>query len=144
LTSVDLDGHDPGPNSRTFHVRARHEAVLDDGRRILLLDDRGWGGTMSTVFLEGEPSTEERHRAEAEAGSAWAHMHAEEMRQTARVVVGPDEPWGDETYESVESEHWAWMAEILGKSDVVATGDELKSLPHDVELSDSIMARIEG
>ena len=39
VTLLDLDG---GAGARSMSVSARHEAVLADGRRIVLLDDRGW------------------------------------------------------------------------------------------------------
>ena len=40
MTFVDAD--DEVPDARQISVSARHEAVLDDGRRVLLMDDRGW------------------------------------------------------------------------------------------------------
>ncbi len=40
MTFVDAD--DDVPDARQISVSARHEAVLDDGRRVLLMDDRGW------------------------------------------------------------------------------------------------------
>ncbi len=40
VTYVDIDDRD----ARGISVSALHHAVLDDGRRIVLLDDRGWGG----------------------------------------------------------------------------------------------------
>jgi hypothetical protein len=40
LTLVDVD--DEGTGGRQMSVSARHEAVLVDGRHILLLGDRGW------------------------------------------------------------------------------------------------------
>jgi hypothetical protein len=48
-------------------VSMLHQATLVDGRRIVLLDDRGW--------------TSESIRSAS----------AEELRKTARVVVGPDD-----------------------------------------------------
>jgi hypothetical protein len=41
VTFVELDFAD----ARQMSVSARHEAVLVDGRRVLLLDDRGWGAS---------------------------------------------------------------------------------------------------
>jgi len=144
LTSVDLDGHDPGSHARSMFVRARHEAVLADGRHVLLLDDRGWGGTVRVAFLDGSPSEEDRRRAEREAPRAWAHETVEGMQETARMVVGPDAPWGDHTEAEMESGHWDWMARILRDNEIDVSGDELKALPHDVELNDRVMARIGG
>ena len=142
LTSVDLDDHGPGSHARSMFVRARHEAVLADGRRVLLLDDRGWGGTVRVAFLDGSPSEEDRCRAERDAPSAWAYETVQDMQGTARMVVGPDAPWGDHTEAEMEAGHWDQMARILRDNGIEVSGNELKALPHDVELSDRVMARI--
>lgn len=68
LTFVYIDDRD----ARGLSVSALHQAVLDDGRRVVLLDDRG--GTSSK-------------------GAAAAPVA--DIEETARVVVGPDEPFGD-------------------------------------------------
>jgi hypothetical protein len=74
VTVIDLDDRD----SRGRSVRARHEAKLADGRRVVLLDDRGWSSSAPV---------DDRTTKEVEG--------------TARTVVGPDEPWGDQTREAV-------------------------------------------
>jgi hypothetical protein len=66
LTTAYVDDTVPDDH---VSVRARHEAVLTDGRRVLLLDDQGWGST-----------------------ERWSATSAEDVVVTARVVVGPDEP----------------------------------------------------
>jgi hypothetical protein len=75
VTFVELDFAD----ARQMSVSARHEAVLVDGRRVLLLDDRGWGAS-------GPPNI-------------WALTTAEDIADTARMVVGPDEPFGGRSHE---------------------------------------------
>jgi len=41
-------------DTRQMSFSARHEAVLLDGRRVLLLDDRGWSWSrLLTAFLGG-------------------------------------------------------------------------------------------
>lgn len=42
-TLADVREH---PDARSISVSARMEAVLDDGRRLLLLDDRGWTSSL--------------------------------------------------------------------------------------------------
>jgi hypothetical protein len=142
LTSVDLGSDDPGPDARRMSVEARHEAVLTDGRRVLLLDDRGWFGTMGTAFLDGKPSDEDRRRAEANRPSAWTHETIENMEDTARMVVGPDCAYGGRTQAEMDAGHWDWMSSILRENGVEITATELMALPHDVQLSDPILARI--
>jgi hypothetical protein len=139
LTFVDLDdGHDPGPEARRMSVRALHEAVLADGRRVVLLNDRGWGGTLHTAWSSGpKPTAENRRRWERDSPGIWASQTVEQMQKEARDVVGPDGPEADD-----EAAHWAWMSSILREHGVEVAGAELQQLPHDVELSDRVLARI--
>jgi hypothetical protein len=101
-------------------VSALHEAVLDDGRRIVLLDDRGWGG---------------RHIPSASV---------EELKRTAKVVVGPDEPFGGRSRTDMEAGHWEALAQTLREQGGVASAATLRGLPHHVELSDRLVARIDA
>ena len=56
------------------NVNARHELELADGRRVLLLNDRGYGST-----------------------SAWDRTSLAEVEFRLRTAVGPDEPFDDLT-----------------------------------------------
>jgi hypothetical protein len=88
LTLVDLnDGHDEGPEARRLDVSARLEAVLADGRRVVLLDDRGWS-ELGHIDFDHEPTPEERAR-ELSRIRIWDHQTVEGMAETARVVVDP-------------------------------------------------------
>jgi hypothetical protein len=140
LTFVDLnDADDAGPDARRGSVRARHEAVLADGRRVVLLDDRGWTGELR-VSWGSEPPEDERRRAEQ--ASIWATETVEEMKGTARMVVGPDEPFDDYSQADMEAGHWEYLARILRQHGIEVAAAELQALPHDVELSDRVLARI--
>ncbi|MEA2392319.1 MAG: hypothetical protein QOJ82_210 [Solirubrobacteraceae bacterium] len=142
LTFVDIDeADDAGPDARGMSVTARHEAVLADGRRVLLLDDRGWSGTQG-VIGGGEPSEEDRRRSELDSPGIWASETVEEMKRTARVVVGPDEPFEGHSQAEMEAGHWATLARILRQHGVEVAAAELKARRHDVELSDRVLARI--
>jgi hypothetical protein len=50
VTFVDL--REGVGDARQLSVSARHEAELPDGRRVLLLDDRGW--TASSLIAWGQ------------------------------------------------------------------------------------------
>jgi hypothetical protein len=140
LTFVDIaDEDDDGPDARRMSVSARHEAVLADGGRVVLLDDRGWSGQLG-VGWDDEPS--EQDRLLVELPGAWASETAEEMKRTARDVVGPDEPFQGRTRADMEASHWDYLTRILRKQGVEIEAAELKALPHDVEISDRVLARI--
>jgi hypothetical protein len=110
-------------------VSARHEAVLDDGRRVLLLGDRGWAESM------GGPGANE-------VSDIWAVTSEHQIAETARVVVGPDEPFGGHTQRDMETSHWNTLAETLRAHGVFADAWELSRLPHAVVLSDGLLARL--
>ena len=133
---VDAQGWTAAPRGaggdvdpRCISVSARHEAVLEDGSRLLLLDDRGW--------------TEELRGAGADAiNDLWALTPERHIVETARTVVGPDEAFGARTEDDMEADHWNALAEILRAQGLVVDAGELKQLPHDVELSDRLRARL--
>ena len=115
--------------ARRISVSARHEAVLEDGRRLLLLDDRGW--------------TEELRGAGANGiDDLWALTPETVIVETARVVVGPDEPYRGRTQGDMETDHWNALAETVRAHGVLADASELRQLPHDVVLSDRLRARL--
>lgn len=162
LTFVDVvEEHS---NARQMSVSARHEALLDDGRHVLLLDDRGWsssfGGSpaiarasdgdtgrelperyddVPTAPLGQAPGADSRQPG---TGDIWAVTSVEEMVTDARVVVGPDEPFGGRSFEDMEADHWNFLAQVLRRQGVVAVASELKRLPHDVVLSAALLARL--
>ena len=119
LTFVDINDHD----ARGISVSALHQAVLDDGTRVVLLDDRGWTG--------GGPG-----------GAPAAPL--EQIKRTARFVVGPDEPYGDRSQADMEAVHWEPLVQILREHGVVTDAAKLAALPHDVELSDRVLARVDA
>ena len=131
VTCVDLRDDDAGPEARRMSVRARHEAELAGGRRIVLLDDRGWTGEL---FVAG--GAEPPH-------GIWATETVEEIARTARFVVGPDEPFEGRTQAEMEAGHWQTLARVVQQEGVDVEPAELQALPHDVELSDRLLARLD-
>src|SRR5690606_12591040 len=116
-------GGEPRPTSpHEMSLSALHLAVLDDGRRLPLLDDRGW-------TTSGPPDV-------------WRNTSIEEVEETARTVVGPDEPYGSHTPADMVAEHWAYLADILSGQGVLVDATDLSRLPHDVELSERLRTRI--
>ena len=115
VTYVDIDDQQPYPG---FHVKARHELELDDGTRVLLLDDRGW------------------------SASPWTPMSMEEIEGLTRMVVGPDEPFGDMSREDMAADHWATLQRTALQQGVFVQATELRQLPHDVILTQRLLARV--
>ena len=136
LTIVDVDDELDDP--RQMSVSARHEAVLADGQRVLLLDDRGWVTSALRADRAGEVPDSDLVR---DRPNAWAMTSVEEIEETARWVVGPDEAEGH-SQKDMEASHWAYLADVLQQQGVVVDAHELKRLPHDVVLSERLLARI--
>jgi hypothetical protein len=124
-------------DARQMSLSARHEAVLADGRRILLLADRGWTESLMT-FSQDVPDADSR-RDELDI---WAVTSVEDIEQTARTVVGPDEPFAGHSREKMAESHWAHLASVLAEQGVVADPSDLRRLPHDVELSERLLERV--
>ena len=86
----------PGPSPddpREMSRSALHLAVLDDGRRLTLLDVQG--------------------RAAHGPPDIWRQTSVEEVEETVRMVVGPDEPFGSRSQAETEADHWADLADTL-------------------------------
>lgn len=137
VTFVDID--DDAADARQMSVSARHEAVLADGRRVLLLDDRGWSSSLGALWVgevpEGDSWREDLPDIEAVTS-------VEDIEDTARVVVGPDEPFDGRAQEDMEAGHWAYLTGVLRQQGVVVNALELKRLPHDVVLTERLLARV--
>ena len=119
-TFVDADVE--VPDARQISVSARHEAVLDNGRRVLLLDDRGWSES-------GPPNI-------------WLETSVQDLVDTTRTVVGPDEPFGGRSHEDMEADHLRQLAGILRRHGIAADVQDLKRLPHDVVLGERLLALV--
>jgi hypothetical protein len=130
VTYVEVD--DDGRGGRQVSVSARHEAELVDGRRLLLLDDRGWS-SLPLVAASETPT---------EAPDIWEMTSVADIEATARAVVGPDEPFDGSSREDAEAGHWAYLAGVLRQQGVVVDAGELSRLPHDVVLSERLLALV--
>jgi hypothetical protein len=141
VTFVDVVDNGVG-DARQASISARHEAVLMDGRRVLLLDDRGWSFSSLRAVRMGVVSDRDRWREDQP--DVWAMTSIEEIEETARVVVGPDEPFDGWSQEDMEADHWTYLSGVLRQQGVVVGPLDLKPLPHDVVLSERLLARVGG
>jgi len=109
------------------------------------VDDGGpdgcWSETQLVLGFE-ERSEQDRRRYELEFPGIWTSETVEEIARTARDVVGPDEPFDGHTQADMEADHWNALVRVLEQEGVAAEPAELERLPHDVELSDRVLARI--
>lgn len=137
VTFVDVADHVADP--RQMSVSARHEAELVEGSRVLLLNDRGWGSSLGGARTASEDDSRHEHFPDI-----WAATSVEDIQETARMVVGPDEPFDGRSQEDMEVGHWAYLQQILQKQGVIVDAAELRQLPHDVVLSQRLLARIGG
>lgn len=119
------DEEQAGP-AVSLHVEAHHELELD-GRRLTLLDDRGWS----------ESGWDEN-------GPAALVVTLAEVESTARTVVGPDEPYDDHTPEDMARDHWESLARDAVAQGADITADQLRALPHDVVLGPRLQALVDG
>ncbi|WP_282695284.1 hypothetical protein [Streptomyces sp. CC208A] len=119
VTHVELD--EPRTTARQLSVSARLEAELPDGHALVLLDDRGWSES-----LMGD-------------GDIRDFLTVESVEETARTVVGPDEPADGRTAEE-ETAHWAALAARLAEQGVRVDAAALARLPHAVVLGERLRA----
>ncbi|MFI8509550.1 hypothetical protein ACIGHB_00320 [Streptomyces sp. NPDC085460] len=118
VTHVELDA--ARTTDRQLSVTARLEAELSDGRALVLLDDRGW--------------------SESGPADLRAFLTRASVEADARTVVGPDEPFGDQTPEQAAAAHWGALADRLAHQGVPADAAGLAALPHAVELDERLRA----
>jgi hypothetical protein len=140
LTAVDIDdADDDGPKARRMSVKARHEALLEDGGRVVLLDDRGWSEQLGAVWTDDASPPQDWRET---LPSVWTFATVEGLERIARDVVGPDAPLDGLTRAEMEASHWEALATILREQGVDVDAAELKELPHDVEISARLRARL--
>jgi hypothetical protein len=117
ITSADID--DRADDPAIVAIVARHELELMDGRRVLLLDDRGWGSSRT-----------------------WGELSVENFRRTTLMVVGPDASVEPHSQEDMNNLHWRTLQEIAQRSGTSVSAAELHLLPHDIVLSARLLSRI--
>gem|GEM_PF-2529094 len=124
ITSVEVaDPETPATVAdRSLQIGASHELELADGRRVTLLDDRGW-------MVSGPVRI-------------WSHTSLDDVIASARAVVGPDEPVDGASSEQAEADHWAYLAAHARDGGVTIAPADLARLPHDVEVGPGIRDRL--
>lgn len=119
LVTAELD--DAQSSKGQVSVAVRLELMLENGRKILLLDDRGWG-----------------------TNQQWSVVSEKEIRETALVVVGPDEPFGGMSQKSTAADHWQYLGLIAQQHGFVVGPLELSLLPDEVRVGPKLRMRFGG
>jgi hypothetical protein len=109
----------PVLDPRAISFRVTEFAVLSDGRRVRLHDDRG--------FTTGGPP------------DPWAGLTLEELAGDVLNAVLPDD-----AEETGEDHGWAELAQLLRAQGVDVAAEGLRDLPYVVEFSDRVRARVAG
>lgn len=104
-------------------LSVRQEAVLDDGRHIEVIAGRGWS--------ESGPT------------NIWTEVSVRHIMETARVVVGPDEPFGRRTNQEMATEHWKSLAALLQRQGISTEVRTLSLLPDEISLSPALLLRLQ-
>ncbi|MEV8143284.1 hypothetical protein [Specibacter sp. NPDC078709] len=108
-----------GANSQGVSVSVLLEAELANGRSLVVLDDRGWN-----------------------SNQPWDQARPEQIRETARTVVGPDEPYGEQTMADAVTAYWDYIRRILAEYGIESRSTELQAIPHEVVLSERVLERL--
>jgi hypothetical protein len=119
VTYADIAPNQSGPD-QGVSISARHMLELADGCEVLLLDDRGWGGSGS-----------------------WDDVSIESVYANTRMVVGPDAPPPGRSLEEEARNHWKYLQQLAARQGISIGADELRQLPHDVVIRPRLLARLE-
>jgi hypothetical protein len=113
----DLRPHDADPRDQDFRVS--EFVALEDGRRVLLHEDRGFTiGVRST----GEPKPPDVR---------W-QLTLERLTGDVLLVVLPDDD------DDPEPHPWSWLSDLARSRGLDVTADDLRALPYDVVFTDEL------
>jgi hypothetical protein len=114
ICDVDLNATN---DERQNSFRVSEFALLESGERVFLHAERGYTGR---VFPSGD---------------IWEHETGDEITRTVMNVVLPDPEDG-------EPHPWEWLAELAQAQGIDVTAGELRSLPYEVLLGESVIERL--
>ena len=97
-----------------FNYDVEAHAILDDGHRIVLRNDLGWGSSGPADSMD-------------------------DLEQTVLNVVLPHD-----AEETGEDHPWEMLCQLLADAGVTAVPDEMRRVPYEVELTEAAVATIES
>lgn len=107
------------PKSPKINVSRLLLIELDDGERVPVLTDGGWSSS-----------------------GLWEDSDLKDLESTAIVVVGPDAPYDDFDEAHMAREYWEHLEHEAKLRNVDITAAQLSALPHHVEVSEDVVARV--
>jgi hypothetical protein len=93
--------------------------TLEDGRRVILHEDRGF-----TIAL--------RSTGRTDPGELREHMTIESLTRDVLNVVLPDDDM------PAEAHPWSWLADLARARGLNVSADDLRSLPYEVTFTDNV------
>lgn len=129
---VELAEADSSPKSDgTVDFSVSEFAVLDDGDRLPLHDERGWSsGPMRVAHFTPPPWPPDP------PVSLWSTIDRDDIVRTTLAVVEPDDD------DDPDGHPYEWLAELLASHGVMASAEELRPLPYAVEFGPLLEARL--
>lgn len=113
------DLRSPHADSRDQSFGVSEFVTLEDGRRVLLHEDRGFtGGVRST----GEPKPRDYR----------CGLTLEQLTRDVLLVVLPDDD--DDT----QPHPWSWLSDLARSRGLDVTAEDLRELPYDVVFTDKL------
>jgi len=110
---LELDAIDDG---RQCSFKISEFALLENGERVILHDERGYTSRISS-------------------GDIWPHETAENIERDVLTAVLPDD-------DNVDDHPWQWLAELAQARRINVTADDLRLLPYEVVLSERVIQRL--
>ncbi len=101
--------------------------VLEDGRHVVLTNDRGFTVSSVRELVELE---DWRRMVLENVAPARAGLTPDSIRKRVLNAVLPDDDERGEDYT------WSWLAELARRQGIDVTADELKALPYEVILTE--------
>jgi hypothetical protein len=126
---VPPEAYGGSPGGLSFSVS--EFAVLDDGRRLTLHEERGWTAWVRYAVPPGEQLPDDWAPPDP-----WSQLTRESLVQDTLNVVLPDDD------DHPDDHPYEWLVELLARQGVSATVDELRALPYTVELSSRLEDRL--
>ena len=112
-------GPERSPDVRTQNFSVSEFVTLEDGRRVILHEDRGF-------------TTALRSTGRSDPGHLREHTTLESLTRDVLNVVLPDDD------EPAEGHPYSWLADLARARGLNVTADDLRSLPYEVTFTDTV------